>query len=297
MTRCRPTSGAPPGNPRRRSLARASAIRATPPRQPPCPTAWLELVRLFPVIHEDNDLLVLHKPAGLVCHPTKGDAYSSLIGRVRLHLGLDAEPQMVHRLDRETSGVMIFGKTGAAALELRQSWELGLVTKEYLAIVHGAPATDHGTCDAPLGKDDQSEIAVRDRVRPDGAPARTRWWREQAFERPEGRFSVLRLRLDTGRKHQIRIHLAHLGHPLVGDKLYGADPDAYLAFVQRRLTPMQRDRLLLPCQALHAGRLWLPWRGEERAFASDPEPWFTAFIRGDPVPWHDDPFDPMRPGP
>ena len=60
---------------------------------------------------------------------------------------------------------------------------------------------------------------------------------------------------------------------------------------------MQRDRLLLPCQALHAGRLWLPWRGEECAFASDPEPWFTAFIRGDPVPWHDDPFDPMRPGP
>lgn len=252
---------------------------------------------LFRVIHEDDELLVLHKPAGLVCHPTKGDAYSSLIGRVRLHLGADVEPQMVHRLDRETSGVMIFGKTPAAALELRQAWELGLVTKEYAALVHGAMALDHGICEAPLGKDEFSEIAVRDRVRPDGVSARTRWWREGVFRRPEGEFSQVRLRLDTGRKHQIRIHLAHLGHPLVGDKLYGPDPDAYLAFVQRRLTPEQKSRLLLPCQALHAGQLWLPWRGEERGFASDPEPWFSAFAQGENVPWTEDPFDPLRRGP
>lgn len=254
-------------------------------------------MQLFPVIHEDDELLVLHKPAGLVCHPTKGDAYSSLIGRVRLYLGTASEPQMVHRLDRETSGVMIFGKTPAAALELRQAWELGWVTKEYVALVHGAMVESHGFCDAPLGKDEASDIAVRDRVRPDGATARTRWWREAVITRAEGEFTVVRLRLDTGRKHQIRIHLAHLGHPVVGDKLYGADPDAYLAFVQRRLTESQRTQLLLPCQALHAGRLWLPWCGEEREFTSAPEPWFTAFARGEIVPWTADPFDPQRPGP
>ena len=102
-------------------------------------------VTLFPVIHEDADLLVLHKPAGLVCHPTKGDEYSSLISRVRLHLGLAAEPQMVHRLDRETSGVMVFGKTAEASEELRRLWQTGLVTKEYVAIVHGRSARSRGT--------------------------------------------------------------------------------------------------------------------------------------------------------
>lgn len=252
---------------------------------------------LFPVIHEDGALLVIHKPAGLVCHPTKGDAWSSLIGRVRMHLGAESEPQMVHRLDRETSGVMVFGKAAETALELRRAWELGLVTKEYLAIVHGTVTGVTGVCALPIGRDETSEVAVRDWVRPDGAPARTRWWRLHTFRRAEGEFSLLRVRLDTGRKHQIRIHLSHLGHPLVGDKLYGRDPDAYLAFVQRRLTPDQRARLLLPCQALHAGRLWLPWQGEEREFASEPEPWFTRFVAGEPLDGSQDPFDPKRPGP
>lgn len=250
---------------------------------------------LFPVLHEDDELLVLHKPAGLVCHPTKGDVYSSLIGRVRLHLGLAAEPQMVHRLDRETSGVMIFGKTAEASGELRRLWQLGLVTKEYLAVVHGHIAAESGVVDVPLGKDEASAVAIRDRVRPDGAAARTHWWRGRQFTREEGDFTSLRVRLDTGRKHQIRIHLAHLGHPLVGDKLYGADEALYLKFVERRLTDVERCALLLPNQALHAANLWLPWRGEEREFSSAPEPWLAGFLRGDKVAWTEDPFDPLRP--
>lgn len=250
---------------------------------------------LFPVLHEDAQLLVLHKPAGLVCHPTKGDAYSSLISRVRLHLGLAAEPQMVHRLDRETGGVMIFGKTAEASEELRRLWQLGLVTKEYLAVVHGHVATESGVVDAPLGRDEASAVAIRDRVRADGAAARTHWWRERRFTRPEGSFTLLRVRLDTGRKHQIRIHLAHIGHPLVGDKLYGADETLYLKFVERRLTDAERSALLLPNQALHAVKLWLPWNGEEREFTSVPEPWFNAFLRGETAEWTEDPFDPLRP--
>jgi len=138
---------------------------------------------LFPVLHEDADLLVLHKPAGLVCHPTKGDAWSSLISRVRIHLGLAAEPQMVHRLDRETSGVMVFGKTPEASEELRRLWQTGLVTKEYVAIVHGAVREESGHIDGPLGKDEASAVSVKDRVRPDGVPARTYWWRVRRFTR------------------------------------------------------------------------------------------------------------------
>lgn len=252
---------------------------------------------LFPILHEDDDLLVLHKPAGLVCHPTKGDAYSSLVSRVRIHLGAAAEPQMVHRLDRETSGVMVFGKTPESALELRRLWEGGYVTKEYLAIVHGHLPEDSGIIDLPLGRDDSSVIAIKDRVRPDGSQARTRWWCCRRYEHSDGnRFSVLRVRIDTGRKHQIRIHLAHLGHPLVGDKLYGGDESLYLDFVERRLTAEQKSQLRLANQALHAWRLWLPWKGEEREFRSNPEPAFIAFTEGRDVPWLADPFDPQRPG-
>ncbi|HRI11583.1 MAG TPA: RluA family pseudouridine synthase [Verrucomicrobiota bacterium] len=252
---------------------------------------------LFPIIYEDAEVLVLHKPAGLVCHPTKGDEYSSLVSRVRLHLGTRSEPQMVHRLDRETSGVMVFGKTAASALELRRLWEQGLVAKEYSALVHGAAEPGSGTIDLPLGADDRSEIAIKDCVRPDGTPARTRWWRERVFERAEGVFSQLRIRLDTGRKHQIRIHLAAVGHPLVGDKLYGPSEALYLDFVHRRLTDHQRAQLLLPHQALHAGRLWFPWQGCEAEFASPPESWFSEFAAGLPVVWGPDAFDPARPGP
>src|SRR2546426_12062551 len=104
--------------------------------------------KLFEIIYEDSDLLVINKSAGLVCHPTKGDEYSSLISRVRLHLGAGARPHLVNRLDRETSGVTIVAKHAAAAGELGRVWETRAVEKEYLAIVHGHVHEDHGVVDA-----------------------------------------------------------------------------------------------------------------------------------------------------
>src|SRR5436190_16885005 len=111
------------------------------------------MLELFDIIHECPDLLVINKPAGLVCHPTKGDEYSSLISRVRLYLGPDVSPQLVNRLDRETSGVILVAKNSATALELRRIWEGGSVTKSYLAIVRGHVADEPGRIAAPLGKD------------------------------------------------------------------------------------------------------------------------------------------------
>ncbi len=258
-------------------------------------TLPLYVISLIQVLHEDSALMVLHKPAGLVCHPTKGDAYSSLVSRVRLYFGAESEPQMVHRLDRETSGVMVFGKTPDAALSLRKLWEGSFVTKEYLAIVHGHVADNWGTIDARLGRDESSRIAIKDCVRPDGVSTRTRWWCVSRFQRHEEPYSLLRVRLDTGRKHQIRIHLAHLGHPLVGEKLYSGDDELYMAFVERRLTGAQKALLQLPNQALHAWKLWFPWEGQELEFTSPPEAPFQAFLNGEPVVWNHDPFDPKRP--
>jgi 23S rRNA pseudouridine1911/1915/1917 synthase len=234
--------------------------------------------RLFEIIHEDADLLVANKPAGLVCHPTKGGAYSSLISRVRLHLGPVMQAHMINRLDRETSGVVVVAKSEAAARELGKVWEGRRVRKEYWAIVHGRVSEDNGTVEAPLGRDEASAVAIKDCARADGAPSRTDFEVERRFARAEGEFTWLKVTPHTGRKHQIRIHLAHVGHPVVGDKLYGGDEDLYLALVQDRLTEAHRKRLILPHHALHAREVKFEWQGRETVFRAEPEAWFADFL-------------------
>ena len=249
--------------------------------------------KLFKVVYEDDELLVINKPAGLVCHPTKTDGYSSLISRARLYLGAGSHPQLVNRLDRETSGVTLVAKREDAARELRRIWENRLVEKEYVAVAHGHALESHGIIDAPLGKDEQSRVAIKDCVRADGASARTEYWVMERMSIEAGSrwpeagnqaaaeqqspiagcwlpATILRVQPHTGRKHQIRIHLAHIGHPIVGDKIYGGDETLYLAFVESRLTAEQQQRLILPNHALHAREVRFPWRGERTVFRAEP---------------------------
>ncbi len=136
------------------------------------------------ILYEDEDLLVVNKPPGLVCHPTKPDGRSSLIACLRAHLGPGATPSMVNRLDRETSGLVLVAKTRAAASELGRLTEQRAVEKAYLGIVHGHPAQDQGRIEAPLGRDPDALVAIQDTVRPDGAPAITEFHVLCRFVRP-----------------------------------------------------------------------------------------------------------------
>ena len=212
--------------------------------------------QLLNIIHEDADLLVVNKPADLVCHPTKGDEYSSLISRVRLYLGPDATSHIVNRLDRETSGVTFIAKNSATAGQLGKLWEARAVQKEYLAIVHGHVRDESGTIELPLGKDEKSIISVKDCVRPDGTSAKTEFFVLKRFTREVRGFDAMQpfsvrcgsLLAPAANTKSGYTSLA-IGHAIVGDKLYGGDEDLYLALAQQRLTDEQRTRLILPNQA------------------------------------------------
>jgi len=233
---------------------------------------------LFEVLHEDDDLLVINKPAALVCHPTKGDERSSLAGRIRLYLGTDRPVHLINRLDRETSGVVVVGKGDDATRELRQLWRNREVQKKYWAIVHGHVAKTEGLIDKPLGKDESSEVAIKDCVRSDGAEARTRFSTHWKFSRSEGDFTWLEVMPVTGRKHQIRIHLSYLGHPIVGDKLYGVDGSCYLKLVKDELTAADRQKLILRNQALHSYKVRFEWHDQDWEFTAEPPDELVDFI-------------------
>jgi 23S rRNA pseudouridine1911/1915/1917 synthase len=226
---------------------------------------------LLTIVYDDPDFLVINKPAGLVCHPTKDGERSSVIGRVRLHLG-HAEGRLVNRLDRETSGLMVIAKNHDSASALGKLLAGSGVTKRYWAIVHGHVTADSQTIDAPLGKDESSAVAIKDCVRADGAPARTAI---EVIERLTYRgqpLTSLDVAPETGRKHQIRIHLAHVGHPIVGDKIYGGDETSYLRFVTGALTDADRAALIVEHHALHARTLAFSWRGSDWRFEAELAP-------------------------
>jgi 23S rRNA pseudouridine1911/1915/1917 synthase len=168
---------------------------------------------------------------------------------------------IVNRLDRETSGVVLVAKTSVAARRFGLLMQEQQIAKEYTAIVWGWPEWNERAVDAPLdrqGKHGPSAIWLKQAIIAGGAPAITRFQVIDRLTRKTSageHFSVVRAIPETGRTHQIRVHLASLGHPIVGDKIYGPDEQLYLEFIQTGWTPALQERLLLPRQALHCSAM------------------------------------------
>lgn len=216
------------------------------------------------IIYEDGDLLIVDKPEGMIVHPAPGHEQGTLTGWALKHcpaiadVGSRERPGVVHRLDRETSGVMALAKTQAAYLALREKFEShrGIV-KKYLAVVHGALKPAKGGIETQIGRKnwDAKRMAVVDAG---GKPARTKW---ETLGRSGG-VSLVEFTIETGRMHQIRVHAAHLGHPIAGDALYGDG-------ARDRMLKPRPTRLLLHAVALAFAH---PRTGEWMEFAAPPPP-------------------------
>jgi 23S rRNA pseudouridine1911/1915/1917 synthase len=235
-------------------------VRTLPPKSPGLVAEPIAL----DVIHQDDDCIVINKAAGMVVHPAAGTNTGTLVNAILYHcpdlqgIGGESRPGIVHRLDKDTSGVMIVAKNAAAFHQLARQFKERQVKKEYLAVVLGKPKDRHGIIDRPIGR----HRSDRKRMSSLHALAKkreaiTEWVVEKSFRRKEEApsaswVSLLRLVPKTGRTHQIRVHLADMGHPLVGDKVYG----------RKRPNPTAKSGGVsgsdsFPRQALHAERLSL----------------------------------------
>ena len=246
------------------ALAAGDELRCTLPEPEPAGLVAADIP--LDILYEDADLVALNKPAGLVVHPAPGHAADTLVNALLHHcadlqgIGGELRPGIVHRLDKDTSGVLVVAKNEAAVANLVAQFSAHTVEKGYLALVWGAPKPAAGAIRLPIGRHPvhRKKMAVVDK----GRAAVTRY--ETLAATPLA--ALLRVRIETGRTHQIRVHLAHLGHPVAGDAVYGR---------ARRGLPAGLE---LPRQMLHARRLKIahPRDGRPLEFTAPPPPDFLA---------------------
>lgn len=227
----------------------------------------------LPILARGAGWLAVDKPSGLVVHPVNTIRENSLIRMLRRQESSDSL-RLVHRLDRETTGVLLVAESAGAASALATAFARGRVRKEYLAIVAGAVAGEEGTIDRPIGEDERRRVYVRREPRDGGERAVTRW---RVLRRIPGA-TLLRVFPETGRRHQLRVHLAAIGHPILGDILYGRPDADYLGLLRGR--DARRDEGGPARQLLHCARLTFPdpaGAGEVEVAASPPAD-FAAIV-------------------
>jgi 23S rRNA pseudouridine1911/1915/1917 synthase len=261
------------GHARASHRLRAGA-RVTLDVPPPEPLVLVPEPGPLDIVYEDADLLVVNKPAGLVVHPGAGHRTGTLVHALLAHcgpalsgIGGARRPGIVHRLDRGTSGLLVVAKTDAAHQALARALKARAVERRYLALVHGRVPHAEGRIEAAIGRDPRDRLRMA--VRPAGAgrPALTRYRVLERFTRPTP-LTLLEVALGTGRTHQIRVHLAHVGFPVVGDRPYGRG-------VARGAAPALAARATaLDGQALHAAVLAFdhPVTGARLRFEAPPPP-------------------------
>ncbi len=231
-------------------------IRREARPEPPCP-------RTFGVVHEDRRLLIVDKPAGLPVHASAKFYFNTLARVLSERYPDEPELQLCHRLDRETSGCVVIARDREAASYVKQAIaDKGRTVKQYLAVVYGQPPASWDDHDVVLDTSlristdaDATRLAtVKVLADPAGMPAITR----VRVERRVASYALVRCTLVTGRQHQIRVHLAHAGFPIVGDKLYAHGDDAFIEYCDEGLTPELAALFVLPRHALHAARITVP---------------------------------------
>ena len=242
------------------------------------------------IVYEDDDLAVVNKPAGMMVHAGAGATDSdrnrgTLVNALLHHFGTlssvggELRPGIVHRLDKETSGLIIVAKNDVAHRRLAEAFSSRKVKKTYIALVHGFVKQDRGTISSPISRDVNRRTRMTTR-RSAGREAITHYQVERRIESPYGKFTLLRVAIETGRTHQIRVHLGSIGHPVVGDALYGAP---------REMRPKAGPAITLSRNFLHAAELRFdhPRSGEALSFSAPvPEPLqqFVASLEPDPAP-------------
>ncbi len=223
----------------------------------------------FTVLAETDDYIVVNKPAPLLIHPSvPGNPPTLLCGMQALlayEIANGTALSIINRLDRETSGLVLVAKHVSAARNFSRAMERRQCQKEYLAIVWGWPTEDRFTVDVPLiraGEVRESPIWLQQTVHESGSPSRSEFAVVSRFTKATtngSKFSLLQVKPHTGRMHQIRVHAAHAGFPVVGDKIYGPTPEHYLEHIETGWTPALEQSLLLPRHALHSVSLSIPF--------------------------------------